>query len=58
VIEPFDIFALQPDGSLRWLAAATNFGSAKARIQEFATGLSGEYLIFDQRIQDRFVIAI
>src|SRR6266481_1375927 len=34
----FDIFKVQPDGSLRWLAAAASMETAEGRIKRFPPG--------------------
>src|SRR5215472_12907987 len=45
MLQPFDIFRVESDRSLRWMAAAANEESAKALVKEFAPG---EYVIADQ----------
>jgi hypothetical protein len=45
MLQPLDIFRVESDGSLRWMAAAANVESAKAIAKRLAPG---EYLIADQ----------
>jgi len=45
MLQPLDIFRVESDGSLRWLAAAANVESATAFAKKLAPG---EYLIADQ----------
>jgi hypothetical protein len=50
----FDIFKVQPDGSLRWLAAAASMESAEARVKRLPPG---EYVIIaDQHPPKRISI--
>src|SRR6516225_5204457 len=50
----FDIFKVQPDGSLRWLAAAASMESAEARVKRLPPG---EYVIIaDQHAPKRISI--
>jgi hypothetical protein len=49
----FDIFKEQPDGSLRWLAAAASMETAEARVKGL---LPGTYVISDQRTARRISI--
>ena len=53
MLQPFDIFKVQADGSLRWMAAAANVESAKARVKKLGPG---EYVIVDQQVGRRISI--
>jgi hypothetical protein len=55
---PFDIFQVETDGNVRWLEAAVTFEGAKARVQELALRLPGEYLLLDQKTGNRLVIKL
>jgi hypothetical protein len=48
-----EIFKVQPDGSLRWLAAAGSMETAEARVKRFAPG---EYIIADEHTVKRISI--
>ena len=56
--DPFDIFQLEADGSVRWLRAEGTLESAKAFLQERAECLSCEYMILDQRTGSKFLIKL
>ncbi len=50
----FDIFKVQPDGSLRWLAAAASMETAEGRIKTFPPG--NYVIIADQHTPRRIAI--
>jgi hypothetical protein len=56
MIPPYDIFRTEPNGSSRWLEAASTLDDAKARIQAMAAIAPGEYLIVSQRTGNRLVM--
>lgn len=54
----FDIFRVDQDGALIWCEAAISFEVAKSRIRNFAAaGKTAEFIIFDQKTQERVVVA-
>ncbi len=50
----FDVFKVQPDGSLRWLAAAASMETAEGRIKRFPPG--NYVIIADQHTPRRIAI--
>jgi hypothetical protein len=59
VIAPFDLFRVEENGQLRWLAAADTLENAKAHLRAFAESnpaLSREYVIFSQATGNRMTI--
>jgi DUF2934 family protein len=46
MVPPFDIFIAEKDGHLRWIEAARDLETARARVQILGTAVPGEYLIF------------
>ena len=54
----FDIFRVDQDGALIWCEAANSLEVAKSRIRNFAAaGKTAEFIIFDQKTQERVVVA-
>lgn len=56
MIPPYDIFRTEPNGSSRWVEAASTLDEAKARIQAMAAISPGEYLIVSQRTGNKLVM--
>jgi sarcosine oxidase gamma subunit len=56
MIPPYDIFKTEPNGSSRWIEAASTLDGAKARAQTLAAVSPGEYLIVSQRTGNRLVM--
>jgi len=48
MIPSFDIFKIDPYGSVLWRGAVESVEAAKARIQKLALSSPGEYLILNQ----------
>jgi GAF domain-containing protein len=53
-----DIFKLEANGQARWLEAAPNFDSAKARIQALGKESPGNYLIYTENIDKKLVFRV
>ena len=49
---PFDLLLKDPEGSFIWLEAATDLTRARARLQELASRVPGEYVLFDRAKQE------
>jgi len=43
----FDIFRIEADG-VRWLECAANLEEAKARVQQIAAAMAGEFIVVNQ----------
>jgi hypothetical protein len=48
MIQQYDIFRLQDDGTPVWLEPATTLDDAQNRVHQFGVSEPGEYLIFNQ----------
>jgi hypothetical protein len=53
---PFEVFQREAGGSVLWRAAARTLEEATARVQQFAMGAPGEYVILDMRTGNKLVI--
>jgi hypothetical protein len=49
VIPSFDIFRVVQNGHAIWVEPSNSLEEAKARVQELAAAVPGEYLIFNQK---------
>ena len=49
---PFDLLLKDPEGSFIWLEAATDLARARSRLQELASRVPGEYVLFDRAKQE------
>ena len=56
MIPPFDIFRTEADGSVLWQEAATTLEEAKARAQQLAKNLPGEYLILSHPTGNKLIV--
>ena len=57
MIAQFDIFVIEPDGSLRWCEAAETLDSAKRRVREIAkSSRAGQFVIFNQQTGQRTLL--
>jgi hypothetical protein len=56
MIDLFDIFQMEADGSLQWLESAPTFEKAKARIEQWAVFSPGAYLLLDQKTGTKVII--
>lgn len=46
---PFDIFRLESDDNILWLATANTLEGAKSRVQELSADSPGRYVVFNQK---------
>ena len=53
----FDLFRKEADGQAVWLGCAPDLATARYRLTQLATGLPGEYFVFDQSRQ-RIVVSV
>jgi hypothetical protein len=56
VLEPLDIFIKMEDGTYVWKAAADSFELAKSKVEQLATNVPGEYMIFNQNTGNKIVV--
>jgi hypothetical protein len=56
MIPSFDIFKIDPDGRVLWCAAVENVVAAKTRIKKLAESSAGDYLILDQKTDQRVLV--
>jgi hypothetical protein len=47
----FDLFRKDADGAAVWLGCTPDLETARDRLTQLATGLPGEYFVFDQSRQ-------
>lgn len=52
---PYDIFSKRVGGYL-WIAATSTLKDAQARIRGLAERSPGEYMVFNQRTQEKLII--
>jgi len=53
----FDLFRKEADGKAVWLGCSPDLETARDRLTQLATGLPGEYFVFDQSRQ-RIVVSV
>ena len=53
----FDLFRKEADGQAVWLGCTPDLETARYRLTQLATGLPGEYFVFDQSRQ-RIVVSV
>jgi len=53
---PYDIFQTEADGSVLWRASAVTLEEAKARVQEFAVSMPGQYIILSRPTGSKLII--
>jgi len=57
MLEPFDIFKMEQNGSVRWVRAITDLERAKLCVQKvLAVTAPADYLILNQRSGERIII--
>jgi hypothetical protein len=56
MLEPLDIFIKMEDGTYVWKAAADSFELAKSKVEQLATSVPGEYMIFSQTTGNKIVV--
>jgi hypothetical protein len=57
MLDPFDIFKMEQNGTVRWVGAISDFGRAKSyvlKIMALATPV--DYIILNQRTGERIII--
>jgi hypothetical protein len=52
----FDVFHKEASGSVLWRAGAATMEEAKARVQEFAMSVPGDYVILNVRTGNKLLI--
>jgi hypothetical protein len=56
MIHPYDLFRLEPNGAVLWLAATPTFAEAQAAARQHALKKGGSYMIFDQVTRNRILL--
>ena len=57
MLDPFDIFKMEQNGSVSWVRAINDFERAKSYINQVLTiAPSADYLILNQRTGERIII--
>ena len=56
MLEPLDIFIKIEDGTYVWKTAADSFELAKSKVEQLATNIPGEYMIFNQNTGNKIVV--
>src|SRR4051812_45278906 len=56
MLPPFDIFRLDPEGAVHWLAAEASLRKARMRIRMLMEASPGEYVILSHETGNRIVI--
>lgn len=54
----FDIFKIDPVGNVLWRDSFANFTAARTRVARLSMVVPGEYLIFNQKTQQKVVIEL
>lgn len=52
----FDIFKIDPIGNVLWRESAENFVAAQTQVAKLSMVAPGEYMIFNQKTQQKIVI--
>jgi hypothetical protein len=56
MLDPFDIFKMEQNGTVRWERAISDFGGAKFYVLKIlALGTPADYIILNQRTGQRIV---
>ena len=59
MLDPFDIFKMEQNGSVSWVRAINDFERAKSYINQVLTiAPSADYLILNQRTGERIIIQV
>ena len=56
MLEPLDIFIKIEDGTYVRKTAADSFELAKSKVEQLATNVPGEYMIFNQNTGNKIVV--
>jgi hypothetical protein len=56
MLETLDIFVKMQDGTFVWKAAAETFEVATSKVEQLATAVPGDYVIFDQTTGTEIVV--
>lgn len=56
MMPPFDIFQMNPDGSVLWRGTAETMEDAQAHIRELAASSPGEFVIHSHQTGNRLVV--
>jgi hypothetical protein len=57
MLDPFDVFKIEENGSVSWLRAITDFERAKSYVDMVRTaGMPADFLILNQRTGERIII--
>jgi hypothetical protein len=54
----FDIFKIDPVGNVLWRDSVASFTAARTRVAGLSILVPGEYLIFNQKTQQKVVIEL
>jgi hypothetical protein len=54
----FDIFRMEPEGSVCWLGAAETLEEAKERIRQLAASGEAGFVILDQNTGNRLIVEL
>ena len=57
MLDPFDIFKMEQNGTVRWVRATNDFEGAKSYVNKVqAVAIPADYLILNQRTGERTII--
>ena len=57
MLDPFDIFKMEQNGTVRWVRATSDFERAKSYVNRaLAVAIPADYLILNQRTGERTII--
>ena len=56
MLEPLDILFIKTDGTYLWKAAVESLDAAKSKIEQLATTVPGDYVIFNQNTGNKIVV--
>jgi len=56
MIDAFDIFRAQADGSVLWRDSAPTLDRANARIRQLAAGSPGDYILVNQQTGTKLIV--
>ncbi|HXM97764.1 MAG TPA: hypothetical protein VN982_04760 [Candidatus Dormibacteraeota bacterium] len=56
MIDAFDIFRAQADGSVLWRESASTLDRANVRIRQLAAGSPGDYILVNQQTGTKLVV--
>jgi hypothetical protein len=58
MIASYDLFRLEPNGGVLWIAAWKTFAEAEKAARQHALKSAGPYMIFDQVTRSRIMVEI